>query len=310
MNNSAEQSLPFFRRLLRFGLERFNPLSHFVMITLFVACHFFAARLGEHAVVRSIGAIVALSIGTAAFFFKLRVYDEIKDYEVDRKFKPTRPLARGLVTIAELKRVIVACIIVELAAFGLVSQQAACAIAVAIVYSLLMYKEFFIGPILRPHLTTYAVTHTFVSAILSLTLLSTLHGRFFWQETRGAFLFAFANWCLFNIFEFGRKTYATSEERPGIDSYSSIFGRYGAAALSVAMAAITAAVVPCISGAPRLAAAVFLWPCSALLAGTGIVYAAANRSTVAHIFRVASSVFIIVVFAGLAVLFAAFTPVR
>jgi 4-hydroxybenzoate polyprenyltransferase len=55
---------------------------------------------------------------------------------------------------------------------------------------------------------------------------------------RNAFIFLLMNWAFFNLFEFARKTFAPSEERPQVPSYSNIFGTRGAWALSVSQCII------------------------------------------------------------------------
>ena len=47
-------------------------------------------------------------------------------------------------------------------------------------------------------------------------------------------------WCIFNLFEFARKTFAPSEERQGVESYSSLFGIAGAVILSISQALVAA----------------------------------------------------------------------
>src|SRR5262245_2780781 len=105
------------------------------------------------------------------FFFRLRCFDEIKDYDVDRRHNPDRPLARGLVTHRQLFRAIAVALVLEWAlAAALFGVHGVGLLGIAQAYSLLMYREFFIGPWLRPRLTTYAVTHTFSAALLGATL--------------------------------------------------------------------------------------------------------------------------------------------
>ena len=102
-----------------------------------------------------------------SFFFRLRLFDElIKDYETDLKINPSRPLARGLLTQKQVWQCVLGLMIFEIALSAWIGWHALSGFLIAIGYSLLMYKEFFIGDWLRKHLTTYAVTHTFVSALL------------------------------------------------------------------------------------------------------------------------------------------------
>jgi len=49
-------------------------------------------------------------------------------------------------------------------------------------------------------------------------------------------LFALADWALFSVYEFSRKTWGREEERDGRDSYSKRLGRGGAVVLSISLA--------------------------------------------------------------------------
>jgi len=307
-------------RWLTFAKERFDPVSHLLMITLFVAGH--VAVLGASAsgdasagaAAPAVGALtdldalprlLALLAGTTAFFFKLRLYDEIKDYAVDREFNPQRPLVRGLVTHRDLEAGIAVCIVVELCCFGLASLRALPAAAVAVGYSLLMYREFFIGRHLRPHLTTYAVTHTVVTVLLSLAIACGLSGALPWELPRRALFFALSNWCLFNIFEFGRKTFSSAQERAGVESYSKIFGRPGAVALVLSQAGLSTACVWLMALPGARGLVLYTAALLGLLAAVGAVFVLTDRAGLARLYRAMSSVHIILVFVGFLVSFRA-----
>lgn len=282
-----------------FTRERFDPLSHLLMILVFVEAHRVLVREGTALDVQN-WALALLFAGTTLFFFKLRLYDEIKDYELDCVINPTRPLARGLVTHRDLYFGIVFCILAELALFAVIGAGAAVAVAVPILYSLLMYKEFFIRERIRPHLTTYAVSHTVVSGLFSLALIAALTGKPVWDLGRLGYLFALNSWCLFNVFEFGRKTFATDEEREGVASYSNIFGRYGAVALVLLQSGVSALCLVALN-LGNSAGGVLLWLLGAanlVLLLTGGAYAILNRSRYGKLYRAYSSVYIIVIYLG------------
>ncbi|MBV2169243.1 MAG: UbiA family prenyltransferase [Bdellovibrio sp.] len=171
-----------------------------------------------------------------SFFFRMRLFDEIKDYEVDLKVNPTRPLARGILSVSQVKKALFILILFELVVAGSLGLNPFLIHALAIGYSLLMYEEFFIGDWLRPHLTTYAVTHTFVSTLLGLSSAVAMTGMELTKLPSSALLFFLMNWAFFNLFEFARKTFAPSEERNHVPSYSNIFGCTGALLLSLSQA--------------------------------------------------------------------------
>lgn len=231
-----------FNNWLIFIWERFPPHTHLLfMLLYFVAHYIFYLSNAEKSI--PIIKLLILFIGTFVFFFKLRLYDELKDYQNDLAIYPNRPLIRGLLTHKDLYKGIYIAIALEIISFSSFGFRGLLAIGAPIIYSLLMFKEFFIRKWIRSHLTIYALTHTLVSALFSLTLLSSLKSTFIWNLDTNSYLFALLSWCLFNIFEFGRKTFISEEERPKVESYSKIYGRFGAILLVISMAIISAQIL-------------------------------------------------------------------
>lgn len=229
MTNNAKKLSPL-KNWWIFTQERFHPVSHFTMLFVFVLFHLLMStpskRLDEIPLINGL----FLYLGVVVFYYKLRLYDEIKDYELDCVINPHRPLPRGLLFHRDLYLGIVLCLIFEQIFFSRFGQNAVFLLVIAQVYSLIMYKEFFIRDIIRPHLTTYAVLHTVVTSFLTFAILGALKDQNILEAyiDRDNILMALNNWLLFNVFEFGRKTYATEEERAGVDTYSSLFTPYGA----------------------------------------------------------------------------------
>ena len=229
MTNNAKKLSPL-KNWWIFTQERFHPVSHFTMLFVFVLFHLLMSnpskRLDEIQLINGL----FLYLGVVVFYYKLRLYDEIKDYELDCVINPHRPLPRGLLFHRDLYLGIVLCLIFEQIFFSRFGQNAVFLLVIAQVYSLIMYKEFFIRDIIRPHLTTYAVLHTVVTSFLTFAILGALKDQNILEAyiDRDNSLMALNNWLLFNVFEFGRKTYATEEERAGVDTYSSLFTPFGA----------------------------------------------------------------------------------
>lgn len=222
--------------------ERFSPASYVPMIFLFSWANglFFSSTLGLE---WNWGRFTCVFLLMLSFFFRMRLFDEIKDYEVDLKVNPTRPLARGILTVRQVKVALLFLIIFEIGLASTLGVYSLLIHAAAMGYSLLMYEEFFIGDALRPHLTTYAVTHTFVSVLLGLSSGVAMTGVNPQEITLPLWIFIFMNWAFFNLFEFARKTFASSEERPHVPSYSNIFTDKGALALSLSQAVLGVGVV-------------------------------------------------------------------
>lgn len=211
--------------------ERFSPGSYLPMIFIFTLANgMYLAKAANYTF--STGRFVCVLLLMLSFFFRMRCFDEIKDYEVDLKVNPTRPLARGILSVSQVKKGLFWMILFEVVLAASLGLWPFMIHAMAIGYSLLMYEEFFIGDLLRPHLTTYAVTHTFVSVLLGVSAATAIVGfnpqKLQFQDV----CFFLMNWCFFNLFEFARKTFAPTEERPHVPSYSNIFNPKGAWLLS------------------------------------------------------------------------------
>ncbi len=229
----------------QFTKERFDPISHFGMLFVFSVFHILIGSTrnlvpGPEVSNYTLWSTVTISslfikhsllyFIVVLFYFKLRLYDEIKDYELDCIINPKRPLPRGLLLHRDLYLGIAVCLVLEQILMIPYGFDGIVLLLIAQIYSLVMYKEFFIRDIIRPHLTTYAVLHTVVTAFLTFSLMGAIKNQYWWEafNDRENILLALNNWLLFNIFEFGRKTFAPEEERASVDTYSSLFTPYGA----------------------------------------------------------------------------------
>ncbi|RME75818.1 MAG: manganese transporter permease [Planctomycetota bacterium] len=256
-------------RWAQFVRERFPPAAYLPMASLFVAGNGLLAAALHPAAARSLGLRLALAFALAlSYFLRLRLFDEIKDLEVDRRLNPDRPLARGLLTLREVGFAIGALTVFELALTATLGRAVLATHTLAVGYSYLMFREFFVGRWLRPHLTTYAVTHTVSSGLLGLSVASVVTGLGLPRLGPALWALALANWALFNVFEFARKSFAASEERDGADSYTRRFGPRGAVALTGSQLVLALAVLAWI--APHSAGAVN----AVVLAAEGLLAAA------------------------------------
>ena len=211
-------------------LERFHPASYLPMIFVFTLANglYFKLPDQEFPLIPFLGALLLM----LSAFFRLRLFDEIKDYQVDLKINPTRPLARGIISISQVKKIIGLLIFLEMLLTLSMDQNIFLIHTLAIAYSLLMYEEFFIGDWLSPKLTLYAVTHTISSSFLGVSAAVFIAHTTTLNLAGNTVLFFIFNWAFFNLFEFSRKTYSMDEERKGVDTYSSLYGPWRAAFLS------------------------------------------------------------------------------
>lgn len=244
-------------RWARFVRERYEPVTHVAMGTAFTLGNAGVALAQMRNAQTADGAWwprVTLSVVIVVlFFFRLRIFDEIKDYRTDLKANPDRPLARGLISVAEARRAAWLVASLEIVVAALIGWEMAVAWAVAFGYSLAMYREFWIGPWLRPRMELYAVSHTVVASLLGVCVACAALAVPPWRLPWPVWVLAPANWALFNVFEFSRKTFAPAEEAADVDSYSRRWGAAGATVItfawcSAALASLGAAAVPPIPG--------------------------------------------------------------
>ena len=183
------------------------------------------------------------------FFLQLRIADEFKDYEDDRRCRPHRPVPRGLVTLGELRVVACAGAAVQLGLALAVSPRLLLPLTVVWAYMLLMTLEFFAAAWLKRHAVIYLCTHTLI-----LPLIYFYVSACGWLVVRVppplglGWLLAFG-FCSGLVVEIGRKVWAPGDEIPGVQTYSRLWG-YKAATVVWATAVLAAAVFMLLAAAP------------------------------------------------------------
>lgn len=232
-------------RLRAYLRERFPLFGHVLLIISYYSSNQFLAKVLTHPdepmqyTARSaLGAVTLL-----CFFFHLRVFDEHKDFADDSRFHPNRVLQRGVITLAELRVLAAIAIAIEITLAWIAGPQALTGLAIAFVFSLLMLKEFFAGEWLKRHFLVYATSHMLLMPLLSLMIFSFATGRWPWQAPPTYWLYAFVGFFVtFNV-EVSRKIRAPEDEIEGLDSYSKIFGTYGAAWIVLGLRLVDTALV-------------------------------------------------------------------
>jgi len=287
--------LKFTKRWWVFSQERFPLLRHLLLIVFYVAANALVAlsSVSLNAVLNYKEVLCAIAV--LFIFFHLRIFDEIKDYKNDLVVHKERPLARGLITVHEAKQVAFILIILELILAFLINRAAFLAAIFTVLYSLIMYKEFFIGPWLRPLMATYALAHTLVSCWMSVFVFSAVTNLNFWKISKTYGLFVLVNWMIFNVFEFGRKTFGKEEEEELVESYSKRLGPIRAALNVVIMSSVAMYVAYKFGSIFNLnllftAAMYLLYGLTLIAAG---LYAVHNDKPSARLFRGICSVFIL-----------------
>lgn len=159
-------------------------------------------------------------IACLSFFFRLRVFDEIKDFKQDALNHPTRVLQSGRIDLMTLIRLSLIFSILELAWSYQTGAVGFGAWFVAFAYAWAMRFEFGLGAFLRPRLWLYSLSHMLVMPLIIAWLWLALGGK----DYHHLALLAGLSLCAGFSFELARKLHAPDAERSGIDSYSKSLG--------------------------------------------------------------------------------------
>jgi len=174
------------------------------------------------------------------FFFQLRITDEFKDYEEDLKYRPYRPVQRGIISLKALGKIGLATVIVQIILVHFINPKLIYFMLLVWIYMFLMTKEFFIKNWLTERILIYALSHVVIMIFITLVIVKgtgyILQDHF--SETlylllekyeKNIFiglipLFAL-NYLNGIVLEIGRKTRKANEEEHGVQTYSKLWGR-------------------------------------------------------------------------------------
>lgn len=235
-----ENQMHFVFRFYQYQKERFPLMVH----GLLIACFTFSAIAYSRLSRGMSGFISWADYGFAAcmtvgLFFLLRLFDEVKDYEDDVKFRPYLPVARGLIRLSEIHIMTGVVILCQVMVLVLMKPMLLPIYGLCLGYMILMRIEFFVPDWLRKHQVWYILSH-----MLIIPLIDILASAFDWKlsgalaPTGLAFFFvvSFLNGL---VLEIGRKMRARDTEEEGVISYTSLWGIHKACLAWVALLSMT-----------------------------------------------------------------------
>ncbi len=184
-----------------------------------------------------IGALLALIL-----FFQLRAADEWKDLETDTRYRPERPIPRGLVSLRLILGLALAMVpVAALLAFGY-SLQVLWLLLAVWGWLALMTFEFGVPNWLKARPVLYLISHMAIMPLIDLLLT----GMEWAPGGRpAAMLWTFLLLSLLNgcVLEMGRKIWAPENERDGVETYSGLWGGHRAANIWLVVVALAASVL-------------------------------------------------------------------
>ncbi len=154
-------------------------------------------------------------------FLQLRILDEFKDYADDARYRPYRPVPRGLVSLKELGRLGILAGCIQFAASAALGIAPLAWLLLIWAYAWLMRREFFAPGWLRTHAAIYMASHMLIVPLVLMYLVACTGvpvGEVALVALAGA------SYLTFCVFEIGRKIRAPADEREGVDMYSRLWG--------------------------------------------------------------------------------------
>lgn len=217
--------------------ERFPVFAHAPVILAFSlsAVSYSALLRGGHSLPGWKPCLVAFASSFLSFL-QLRLADEFKDFEEDAKYRPYRPVPRGLIKLSELARLWAGCMALQLALSFWLAPQLAILLLITWIYFGLMTKEFFARRWLKARPVVYMVSHMAIMPLVDFYATACdwipAHRGY---PPRGLLWFLLLS--LFNgmVIEIGRKIRVPHDEERGVETYSFLWGRRVAVVVWLAM---------------------------------------------------------------------------
>lgn len=218
--------------------ERFPLLAHGPLILAFSS-----SAVAYSALLRGgrpqLGAFAVAFCVCLAAFAQLRIADEFKDREEDARWRPYRPVPRGLVTLAELRWIGVAGAFAQLALALWWHPPLAWVLALAWGYFTLMSVEFFCRDWLKARPVVYLLSHMGIMPLVDFFGTACDWFPATGKMPDGLFWFLTASFCNGIVIETGRKLRQPADEEEGVETYSRLWGMTGGSLVWLAAMAAT-----------------------------------------------------------------------
>ncbi len=210
--------------------ERFPVGKHGLLVAIFSSAAVCHSALLRQAQPEPASLLVAFGV-SFGFFLQLRIADEFKDYEDDCRYRPYRPVPRGLIRRRELAGLAGLTLVLQLGLSLSLGIQLAIALAAVWLYLAAMSLEFGCRDWLKAHLAVYMLSHLAIVPLIAFygTACDWLAAGV--PPPAGLLWFGLASAANGAVIEFGRKIRAPADEEPGVETYSARWGGRRAVAI-------------------------------------------------------------------------------
>lgn len=252
----------------RFPLHQHGPL---ILAFSFSAVSYSSLARGAAGLPDWRAALVAF-VTSLVFFLQLRIADEHKDADEDARYRPYRPVPRGLVKLRELALLGVTGAVLQLTLALWLKPPLALWLALVWIYFALMSKEFFARDWLKARPFTYMWSHMFIMPLIDFYATATDWAAAQGRPPRGLFWFLIVSFFNGMVIEIGRKLRAPADEEAGVQTYTVVWGH--PKAVAAWLTAMTLTLACAVMAARRIG---FAWPVALTLGALLLVAVASGR---------------------------------
>nr|WP_319385056.1 UbiA family prenyltransferase [uncultured Roseibium sp.] len=223
MTGTPERDASLLARLWIYQGERFPLIQTVPLLGAFSAASVTASARLAGRPLPDLATYLAAFLIVMVFFWQMRALDEVKDAEIDRRYRPERPIPRGLVSLRLILWLAAVAAIPAAAAAYALSPGVLILVLVAWAWLALMGVEFFVPEFLKKSPALYLISHMAIMPLIDLVLTGCE-----WVPAgsvpEGIWTFLLMSFCNGCVVEFGRKIWAPEQEREGVETYSSSWG--------------------------------------------------------------------------------------
>ena len=208
----------FFKKWYTYQKERFPVLVYgLYILCLTFATFFYNTKMLE--IESNVGIFIVMFVVAFLQFLMVRIIDEFKDYDEDKKYRPYRPVPRGLIKLQELRVLFVICVVIQLALTLIVNPFSFIFLLVLWIVFILMTKGFFIKKVLDKHILLEVAFDEIMLPVMILYLASfiKIDMSILWRLLLLSYV---VSW----IIEIARKVRCKKDEEKGVKTYTAVFG--------------------------------------------------------------------------------------
>jgi 4-hydroxybenzoate polyprenyltransferase len=213
------------KRWLIYQKERFPLLAHGPLIAAFSACAVAFSSLLRDAPPPGWQMYLTAFGVCLLMFLQLRIADEFKDADEDARWRPYRPVPRGLVSLKELRALFILAAVAQTGLVLALDVRLMIVLGIAWTYLALMSVEFFCRDWLKKRPLVYLISHMGIMPLVD------FFGTACEWLPRGVHAPSGLGWFLaasfFNgiVIETGRKLRQPADEEEGVETYSRLWGK-------------------------------------------------------------------------------------